>query len=298
MRTTPERTLTAEPHPSMRKRIYANMVTEQIVASTDHYTVSNLDVNCGAYDTSPFFKPDSGRVTQTDVGVSVPMIHKNILTLTSPDGRREYFTVDLNPIVPAGWTVRVERLNDRKPISFGVVVCRPGYENLTDGVHRLTNADLRGRDDTQCESKAYGFHVFGTTVQCERRQSHLGHHQAFKDDFHYDWDKPDNPNATPYGEFGFRNECLHCGFVLAGGPVGRKICRVCTYWLSQSHAEGFVIDGKHYRRVEADSDPSVIGRRVKVRRHDGTDWTGELHPEGHPIPPRFRALFPDNAHFV
>lgn len=296
MRRFAEGTLRATLNENSGHNLYGNRVDATVVAESEFYRVITLDVNMGV--SSSIFQEDTPEVTAANVALkeSVVSIKDDTLFISSPDNRTVYLTIDLNRIVPKGWTVQAQRLTEKKPTSIGLIIVEPDHvENVAD-VHQLTNADYREAGAAQCENKSGSNSIFPTPVQCEREAQHIGEHQAYNEanGYHYNWLVNRVASASPQGEFGFKNVCPHCGYVTAGGSKGNQVCSLCWFWLDHQKAGGgFIIEGRHYRPGRG----GFGGRVFHIQRHDGSNWTGELFTQGE-IPSWMTHLFPDNAVFV
>ena len=263
------------------------------IESAEHYKVIHLSVNCGV--SRPFGEQSlEFMAVEALFAQAVPFVDGSTLTVESHDRRTLYYTIDLTPVTPEGWVVRSQRLNDRKPNSFGITISQLGYEQETEGAHQFTNEDFRAAGTEQCPSMGSGhFHPEGS--RCERETGHLGSHEAIDEDgtFHY-WEVEGALNSDPNGLFGFKNSCPLCGFVTAGGKRGDNKCSKCSYWLMQlEHPGAFVINGRHYRPGKG----GFGGRTFTIQRSDGSTWKGELFTQGE-VPSWMRNLFPDNGAFV
>jgi hypothetical protein len=264
------------------------------VTSTENYAVLNIDANCGV--SSSFFDRDKPEVTaaEAELAQAMPFVEGAIFSLASPNQVKVYYTVDFSGVLPDGWEMRAERLTDGRPISFGVAMFHPDHIDEVEGVHRITNTDFRGAEESQCVSIMKETHMFPAGVRCEREAVHLGNHQAISNDYIYEWDFLNRPSSgDPHGLYGFKVTCPHCGLVGGGSATGEQVCSTCSYWNSQLRAGGgFVIDGTHYRPGSG----GFGGHIWHVQRNDGTKWSGELFMQGE-IPTWFREKFPDNAVF-
>lgn len=293
MRSLPNRYLEAVPAKEQEHNLFANGVHARTIADTEYYKVLNMEVNCGV----PFnFGEDTPEMTETkaQLRMSVPHIQEGTLFLSSPDRTADYYTIDMNRIIPEGWSIKVERLAADRPTSLGVILFHPDHEDETTGVHKLTNADFRAEEEPQCENRSGSSFVYGGDVQCEREALHIGNHQAIKGDISYDWDATGASSASPQGEFGFKNVCPHCGFVVAATASGLRKCGDCAFWLGhKKDGTGFIISGRHYRPGAGGFDGHVFN----IVKSDGSKWSGELFTQGK-IPEWMREAFPDNAIFL
>lgn len=254
------------------------------------------------------------------------------LSLTSPDHETTYVTVDLSPIVPEGWDVKIEHLAGKTFGYFGIVVFHPDHLDEVAAVRSLTNADYRepgtapcGQTPSEnCENETSGIHLSFegekvgfrvedmSTLLCERELGHAGNHQTvFKDSYFrwdelrvtnlyyrndiYSWDGSCRP--APVLEFAFKNICSYCGFVSAGHSSGTQTCISCSTWEDRLHDDGgakrFIVEGNLYYSKTRE----LTGETFRVKNSDGSEWLGELYGPIR-IPDWWRVQFPDNAVFL
>lgn len=274
---------------------YANSVVLKTIAHDVNYRLLSMSVNCGRMGSFLREETPEEVALDADFASAVPSLENNILSLTSPVTGTTYYTVDLNSVVSEGFIIQVEKLNDGKPFTFGVAVFRPEHADEIADAHRFTNDDCREAGETQCSSVMSGTFTFPSGVQCAREEGHIGNHQAFFNDYAYVFDTENRPQSgDPYGFYGFKNVCPHCGFVTAGSKSGTRNCSTCSFWLMHlEEGGGIVVDGRQYRPGRG----GFGGHIWHVQHNDGTKWSGELFTQGE-IPSWMRHLFPDNAKFL
>lgn len=287
--------LTAKPNPARKTMLYANRVRNEIIARTDHYSVSEIEVNAGL--SYSFFEITNPKniADESLFRKAVPIIDENgQLLMQTSDLDDWYFSIDLSAIIPEGWSASIQRLTDGKPNSLGLIMFHPDYEHEVAGAHRLTNADLKDFDAEQCtETKMDTFLAQGA-FQCGREVGHLGQHQTISTGYSYSWNDSGS-SGSPFGAIGFKATCPKCGFVDRGDASGVKTCFLCSFWEEQRSAGGkrFVIDGQHYRPGAG----GFGGRKFKIKENNGEIWTGELFTQGE-IPSWLISDFPDTAVFL
>jgi hypothetical protein len=299
--------LTAKPIENCSIPVYANRVDITRLAAAENWSVATLNINFGLNPSGFTFglnassreeaqaKEDaarkefangdyfvSGREVVAYGGKKVP----NIL----------YYTLDLKALIPEGWEFKIVKVG-KNLRQIGVIAYEQGYLSKTSGAHPLDESDLRNEDAEQCEEhyRAYYRDEIDAKVRCQREDTHVGEHQAFANDFFYNW-QAGGASRSPHLPFGFTCRCPYCGQVGAGNETGIKICFTCEHWLSlekRRDKDSFVIKGRHYRPGAG----GFGGRKFTVRRQDDSIWKGELFTQGE-VPSWMIGRFPDNAEFV
>lgn len=263
---------------------------------------------------------------------AVLKIDNDTLSLTSPDYETTYLIVDLSPIVPEGWKIKIEHLAGKIFGYFGIVLFHPDHLDEVTSVRSLTNADYREPGTAPCgqtpsehcanetsgiyphdTGKPVGFRLENTEVLlCERELGHAGNHQTvFKNSYFrwdelrvtnlyyrndiYSWDGSCRPTLAL--EFAFKNICSYCGFVSAGNSSGTQTCISCSTWEDRLHddreTQKFVIGGNLYFVRTRE----LTGKTFHVKDSDGKEWSGELSKPIR-IPDWWRSQFQDNATFL
>lgn len=271
---------------------YANRVDVEKRLVADHWSVWHLKVNANVSTLG--FKPLTPEQSALiDLQNVIAVIDSATKTLAVKNGDRELMVLDIAQVYANMGAQQVLRVHFG--LRFNEIIILAVDEDYTGPLpYFLGSTDLNPSGLSTCSE----IHVNSLTQeksQCQRPVGHKGRHQFYTKRGYGNFDRGGSAFCSQ-SSFGFPGYCQHCGYMVTTNGQIEVTCFSCGHWLRMlkecGNEQRFVVKGRHYMPRTG----GFYGHKFKVRREDGSLWTGELFTQGE-VPAHLRHLFPDNAVF-